>query len=159
MGVYWSASRLDEASVRPVREGRAELHEVLNGQDPAATLDLDKAWHGLHWVLTGSATPHAAPLSDALFGGEEIGEDLGYGPSYLLTADRVQVVAAALATLDPDDLRRRADPQAMDRAELYPGTWDEEDVFDEMLLPSFTGLRDFYADAARAGQAVVHGLS
>lgn len=156
----WSGNRLDEASVAPVREGSVELYEVLDTQDPAATVDLDKAWHGLHWLLTGRADPHPAPLSDAILGGEEIGEDLGYGPSYLLTPDRVRAVATALEALDEAELRARADPTAMDRAELYPGIWGEEEgLFDLMLLPSFQDLRDFYAEAARQGQVVVHGLS
>ena len=109
---------------------------------------------------TGRADPHPAPLSAALFGGEDVGDDLGYGHSRLLTPDRVRAVAAALESLDEAELRARADPATMERAELYPGIWgEEEELFDLMLLPSFQDLRHFYAEAPRQGQVVVHGPS
>uniref|UniRef100_B8HYY4 Uncharacterized protein n=1 Tax=Cyanothece sp. (strain PCC 7425 / ATCC 29141) TaxID=395961 RepID=B8HYY4_CYAP4 len=39
-------------------------------------LSLEKSWHGLHYVLTGSAEDGEAPLNFILHG-REVGEDLG----------------------------------------------------------------------------------
>lgn len=158
MGMIWNATRLPEDAVAPVVQGRTQLHEVLEPQPDDVRADIDKAWHGLHFVLTGQAEPHHAPLSDALLGGQEIGEDQGYGPSLLLSTAHVRAIAVALATLSVEQVRSSVDLAAMDAAELYPGIWDDEGVVDEMLVPSFVTVRDFYAVAAAAGQVVVHGL-
>lgn len=43
-----------------------ELSEEAQGED----LDLDKAWHGLHYVLTGTAAQGEEPWGYLLTGGE-----------------------------------------------------------------------------------------
>ena len=42
---------------------------------PGEQLDVDKAWHGLHFLLTGTADGGAEPASYLLTGGEELGDD------------------------------------------------------------------------------------
>lgn len=96
--------------------------------------------------------------SDAVFGGEPIGEDLGYGPARLLSAEGVSAVAARLRELDPATLRTRMDPAAMEDAGVYPVIWDEDDVFDTYLAPAFDGLRAFYSAAAQSGDSVIQTI-
>jgi hypothetical protein len=44
-------------------------------------LDVDKAWHGIHFLLCGQAWESPFPLGFIL-GGEEVGDvDVGYGPA------------------------------------------------------------------------------
>ena len=71
----------DLTSVLPVDPFEDEL---LESDDDNSSVDLDKVWHGLHWLLVRSD----APIDEAVFGGEELGDDLGYGPSRLLSAER-----------------------------------------------------------------------
>lgn len=46
----------------------------------------------------------------------------------------------------------------MSRDEVYPMIWDEEDIFENYLAPAFAQLRDFYAAAAAAGEAVIQTI-
>ena len=46
---------------------------------PGHSVSLDKAWHGLHYLLCGKLEPAPGPLGQAVFGGSEIGENRGYG--------------------------------------------------------------------------------
>src|SRR5687768_10108992 len=63
---------------------------------------LDKAWHGLHFLLTGSAWEGSPPL-DFLVAGEPIGEEeIGYEPPRAHSSETVAEVAAALAPIDQD---------------------------------------------------------
>src|SRR5262245_15364829 len=39
------------------------------------TLSLDKAWHGVHYALSGTVEPGDSLASQAVLGGTEIGED------------------------------------------------------------------------------------
>ena len=150
-----SAARAEEVAAEP------DLLEELVEEDTRSDefLDLDKAWHGVHWLLTGSADDTTTPAGQAILGGTEIGEDWGYGPPRLLRPDEVRRVADALAAHSAEDLRTRFDATAMTAADMYPFIWDEEDVFDEYLAPSYESLREFYARAASRGDAVLAVLT
>jgi len=55
---------------------------------PGHSVSLDKAWHGLHYLLCGALEPAPGPLGQAVFGGTEIGEDQGYGPARYFSLHR-----------------------------------------------------------------------
>jgi uncharacterized protein DUF1877 len=54
---------------------------VVPGQDGPTEegLSLEKSWHALHYLLTGTAEQAPPPLGNVIMGGEEIGEDRDYG--------------------------------------------------------------------------------
>ena len=127
---------------------------------PDPELDLDKSWHALHYLLTGTAWDVGEGAGAAILGGDAIGEDNGYGPARLLSSDNVRVVAAALDAVDVDNLRNRFVPAAMAAADIYPAIWDQTDVdFDTYLAPYFLQLRSFYGVAAANGEAVLLALT
>ena len=132
--------------------GDAKSSEGVHGK-----LDLEKAWHGLHYVLSGSVDiePGDLPLSQAVLGGSEIGEDWsGYGAARYFTPAEVGEVAKALAGAEDDDVMKRFDPERMASLQVYPFGWDEPDDR-EWLLESLHALRQFYGDAAANGRAIV----
>src|SRR5262249_38852831 len=63
---------------------------------PGHSVSIDKAWHGLHYLLCGAPEPAPGPLGQAVFGGTEIGEDQGYGPARYFTPAQVAEIATAL---------------------------------------------------------------
>lgn len=128
--------------------------------DPPNTTDLDKAWHGLHYLLTGDAVGGAAPLSKAILDGTEIGPELDFGAARYLTVEEVAAVAHALAALTPDTLAQRYEPSAMQQKQIYPDIWERDgDEALEYLLDFFPELQRFYADAAARGEAVIHWIA
>jgi len=127
--------------------------------EPPNSMDLDKAWHGLHYLLTGDAEGGEPPLSLAILDGTEIGPELDYGPARYLTADEVRAVAQALAAFTPETLAQRFDPQDMQEKDIYPAIWDRGDEELEYLQMFFPTLQQFYADAAARGDVVIHWLA
>jgi hypothetical protein len=127
---------------------------------PAAgeQLELDKAWHGLHFLLTGTADGGAEPACYLLTGGEEIGDDEDVH-TRLLAPDQVRAMAEHLVALGVDELTRRFDPERMTTLGIYPTViWtrpEDTDAPRAFLLDAFTGLREFVAHAARDGDAIV----
>lgn len=121
-------------------------------------ISLEKAWHGLHFLLCGSAEPATGELAQAVLGGTEIGADHGYGPARYLEPDAVRRIAATLGALSADELRRRYDAAAMEAAQVYPGGWDDAENVD-WLLEAFQELARFYAGVADRGNAVLLYLS
>jgi Domain of unknown function (DUF1877) len=127
---------------------------------PEPDLDLDKSWHGIHYLLTGAAWEVGEGAGAAILGGDDMGDDNGYGPPRLLDPETVRAVAAALDALDTETLRARFDPAAMRAADIYPDIWDEGfELFDGYFAPHFEQLRGFYQTAAANGQAVLLALT
>jgi hypothetical protein len=118
-------------------------------------LSLDKAWHGVHYVLCGEVEPGESLASAAALGGAEIGEDFsGYGPARCFTAAETAGIAGALAGPEVErEATERFDPQRMTALQIYPFGWDENAR--EWVMGAFRELRSFYADAAGEGLAVV----
>lgn len=158
MGMIWVAYRRSAGEAAELVESTDSIELLLESDDDETSVDLDKTWHGIHWLLTGSHDPTDDVTSEVIFGGQPVGEDLGYGPARLLDPERVRAVASILRALPADELRQRVDLEAMSAADLYPDIWDEADVFDEYLAPAYDELRAFYADAAHEGQAVIQTI-
>ena len=121
---------------------------------PGHSISIDKAWHGLHYLLCGAPEPAPGPLGQAVFGGTEIGEDQGYGPARYFSPTQVAEIASALRSPGLEgELHARFDAEAMTRLGIYPGGWDAGDH--DWLIEAFRTVRDFYAAASKAEQAVV----
>jgi hypothetical protein len=124
-------------------------------------VDLDKAWHGIHYLLTGSNDSNGTLASKVIMGGKNIGPDRGYGPAQLLRPAEVKSIAHLLEETTPDILRARFKPKEMTRARIYPEIIWERDG-DEALsyvLDYYKKLVAFYQRAAERGQAVILAIS
>jgi hypothetical protein len=126
-GPGWLAQLFGRATPAPL-----PLLTLVEGE--GAMTDLDKAWHGIHYLLTGTAWEGEPPLNALVTSGREVGkEDVGYGPARTLTAAETREVAAALARLDDATLRGRFAPAEMMRLEIYPEIWDRDPAEDDTL--------------------------
>jgi hypothetical protein len=147
-----------ELIVKRMEERAAKLRPPPQKGRPAArSISLDKAWHGLHYLLCEAAEPAPGPLGQAVFGGTEIGDDMGYGPARYFTAAQTAEIAQALQAPGLETtLRKRFDPDAMEQLGLYPGGWHANGP--DWLIDAFRKLREFYAASSAAGQAVVTAI-
>jgi hypothetical protein len=143
-----------------IQEIRRDPKKALAHIGGAKEVSLEKMWQAVHFLLTGSPDGGPAPLGEAVLGGDEVGDDVGYGPARILSPDRVQAVAAALSAISRDELRRRFRPDELTRAEIYPRVWDEpeDDLFDE-IFDYFDQMKQCYAAAARDGHGMLLSLS
>ena len=118
------------------------------------TVDVDKAWHGIHYLLTGSDYDGEEPLSLVILGGESLNDE----GTRILTPEVVQQVAAVLPM--EEVLRAKYDPDEMDRMEIYPTIWGAEgDEGCDYLLDNYTNLAALYREAAERGDAIVTTIS
>ena len=123
-------------------------------------LSLDKAWHGVHYLLSGAVGPGADLRSQAVMGGVEIGDDpegfSGYGPARFFRAAQIASLSEELGRPELEsEAAGRFDPVRMSELKIYPGF---RAVDKEWLMSAFRSLRDFYASAATNKQAVVTSL-
>ncbi|WP_018228018.1 YfbM family protein [Methyloversatilis universalis] len=147
------------------RPGRTQPPSVDFSLAPGEvdTIDLDKAWHGIHFMLTGTAWEGTPPLNFLMHGGVEIGDvEVGYGPARGMTAAEVKAVAGALAGIDEAFMRARFDPAQMMQLDIYPGIWDRDPADDDSLgycMEYFSELRAFVMRAAERGAGLVISLT
>ena len=127
------------------------------------SLSLDKAWHGVHYLLCGEVEPSGALLSQAVLGGTPLGDDdegfSGYGPARYYDTAQVLALSEALNRPDVDaEAAGRFDSRRMTRLDIYPG-WqhsaDKAKEDQEWLLENLARLKSFYSDAAGKNQAIV----
>jgi len=122
-------------------------------------LSLDKAWHGVHYLLTGAPEPGPGLLSQAVLGGVELGDDpegfSGYGPARYFRAAEVRELSQELGRAEVESKAAgRFDASRMSELEIYPG-WSDGEQDKRWLMDAFRRLRDFYSSAAKQGRAVV----
>jgi hypothetical protein len=124
-------------------------------------VDLDKAWHGISYLLTGSAEPNGTLASKVIWGGEDIGPNQGYGPAQLLSPEDVKAIAHLLEQTAPEMLRGRFRQKEMTRAGVYPSVIWERDGEEALgyVLDYYKKLVAFYKRAAERGQAVIFAIS
>jgi hypothetical protein len=120
-------------------------------------LSLEKEWHGVHYLLCGSAEPDGSVLGEAVLGGTDLGDDeegfSGYSPARLLTPEKVTQINGALNRPGLEaEASSRFDASAMNKMGIYPG-FRASDL--EGLLHGLRRLRSFYAESAAAGRAIV----
>jgi hypothetical protein len=137
-----------------------KMMQERGGHGPAAgaraVLSLDKAWHGVHYVLCGEVEPGPALLSQPVLGGVELGDDegfSGYGPPRYFTAAQVADLSQGLNSPQIElEAAARFDAARMSQLKIYPG-WQSSDA--QWVMDAFRRLRDFYSDAASKGRAIV----
>lgn len=165
MSMIGNLAELTAEQLASLEDGSVSVAAFLDegaAGGPLRSEDFDKAWHGIHYLLTGKAWGGDGPLARALMGGTQLGEeDVGYGPATYLTAEEVAEVSRALEKISVDELHRRYDPAKMEKAEIYPsGIWEDEgeEAFD-YLKPYFEQLVAFYKECAKNGNPLLQFLN
>jgi hypothetical protein len=157
-----------------LRVTNAELEEYLkdsslledriyNGQaeDPNL-IDIDKAWEGIVFLLTGQCLAEANhPLVAVLFSGQLVNsdQDLGYGPAHYLRPDQVADLNNQIATITVAELKQRYDAEKMMDLGVYPQIWEEDGEAIDYLADYFTSVQQFYNNAARNQEAIITFVS
>jgi len=160
MGTAYVYTPVSPATLQALREDPDAAEQMLYPDEdtgPEGQFDVDKAWHGLHFLLTGTAYDGEAPLRWTIFGDGDLGTDLGMGGASFLTPEQVRQVAHALAAIDESDLRRRFDPHAMQSQDIYPDViWVRDgQAALEYVMQHFEPLVAFYAETAARGDGLV----
>ncbi len=144
-----------------------EQFSQVEGDDEALTktlfesphdvaLEMDKEWHGIHYLLTGDPWSARGILGQVILGGAEFGPDIGYGPARYLNPRQVSDIAAALKNLRIEQFKGRYDPKAMMKAEVYPTIWEREGQEGlSWLVSGLEQLTEFYSRAAAQGKGVI----
>ena len=142
-----------------VGKGQGGDKPAASGIAPRAELSLDKAWHGVHYLLCGKAEEAPGDLAKAVMGGKELGDDpegfSGYGPARYFKPAEVAAISQALSNpLVETAAAARFNPAKMEALNIYPG-WQDDDEDKDWVMDALRDLRAFYAAASRDQLAIV----
>jgi hypothetical protein len=153
IGCYVSLSAADLAKLEQNPE---YLDELLEGDGRPVT-EIEKSWQAIHFVLNGDPWRGSGPLNNVVMGGKEVGDDLGYGPARILSADGVKQTAGALGGLTAGQFAQKGAACGFASAEIY--VYSDEDPTDqdivEELTDYFEELKVFFREAAQRGDGML----
>jgi hypothetical protein len=128
--------------------GKFDKTAMEAAQDNSPVADLDKGWHGLHWIFTGSAYEGKEPLCYLLHKGLVIGHR-GDHQVRAFSSKQLAAFQDAVEPFDESELRRRYDGKAMAAAQLNLSImWarsDDEGI--ETLKYTLENLKTFLREA------------
>lgn len=157
------------ASLTLVRQCAEEPEEFIprlaEHAPRAKSLALRKTWHGLHFVLTGTAWEGKQPVCFLVSGGQMVTaegdeEDEAYSPPRILPPAFVKRLAKALVAITSAEFAKRFNLMRLSEEQIYPRIWDESpsDLLREYQA-AFESLRQFVVGSAERGDAIVVELS
>jgi Domain of unknown function (DUF1877) len=127
-------------------------------------LNIDKTWHALHFLLTGTAFPSQPPLTNVVMGGTPLGDpenpNFDFGPAHFLTPLEVQEVAKAISEISLSELQTRFNPLALIASHVYPtDLWERGQQEVDYVTCYFVPLVKFFQEAAKHGEVVLFYIS
>jgi hypothetical protein len=157
---------LDTATENDLRSDPSKVEAlVMESGDvaPGEIFELEKSWHAMHFMLTDSVWEGDYPLSFICKGGEDLGEDLGYGPARLITADDVAILKSKLDKRSANDVRKAFSGSVFNANEIYPHGWDYDDQTEKEMAEEygqfFELMKDFVDNAASARHSILVSLT
>ena len=116
---------------------------------PVEDIDLDKSWHGIHYLLTHTMAEGDPPLNFLIVGGTEVGDiDVGYGTARAFYSTSVREINDALKGINAEYLSKRYNAVEMKRLDIYPDIWDDEETGIEYCTEYFDALKSFVSRSA-----------
>jgi hypothetical protein len=125
---------------------------------------LENSWHVLHYLFTGHIVPADSP-GDLLMTGEDLGEDVGYGPARLHDEVATKEFGRFIGTQDVPRLQSRVDLKAMADLGVYgtPFGPDLDPRYETALRTNaefyFLRLRDYVSAMVNKGNGLLVWLS
>jgi uncharacterized protein DUF1877 len=132
-----------------------------NAAGPGKSIEIDKAWHGLHFLFTGLADGGREPACYLNYGGEDLDDE---GQTRALRPGQARQFAEFLSALTTSDLAQRYDAARMTTLEIYPyDTWPPSTTLKNnpvtWLTDAFKEVREFARRAADAGDGLIINIA
>ncbi|MCC0690203.1 YfbM family protein [Clostridioides sp. ZZV14-6387] len=159
MGMIGCYIRISEENVLKLQQAEDNLQGLFFGDmDEDNTISIDKAWHAIHFTLTGC--PFGGEddniFSKLVMSGNVFMEIDGEPPAMLITANDVKKLSEAMDSLEEQQFREKFNISEMLENNIYPVMDDEnEEEFFDYVWANLIELKKFIEEAANDRQAVI----
>jgi len=167
MGMRGNFIRIGEKTIQEIQQGVLSVWDLLYDEnkkiDTDNVLNIDKAWHAIHFILTGRqwGSTDDEPLSKIIGSESPVNDkDMGYGPAMLITDKEIHDINNALKIISQDWFRAKFSISDMQKNEIYPIMNDEdEDEFFDYVYSYFKEVIIFFEKAENANQYILFFIS
>jgi hypothetical protein len=143
-----------------LKDPESLMNFLFEANDPENSLNVDKSWHIIHFLLNDDPWEGSPPLFNAVLGGTEIGDtDNGYGPARYLTPEQVNETTNTLVSVPPEAMIERYDSTKANKSKIYTGNWSDSDEDREYISSNYKEIVNFFQKASDQKQAVLLWLS
>ncbi|MGG3800170.1 YfbM family protein [Metabacillus fastidiosus] len=160
MGMTASYFRISTELLEHIKLHPEQIEEIIFESEKLQEIecDIDKAWHGIYFLLTGEKNSEDflnTSLGEVVLGGTAIGNDLGYGPLRYLEADEAAEIFHALKHITVDDFSERFNAEQLNEQDIYPmyDEWTEDDK--DYLLENYEELFQYFKEAVNNKEAIL----
>ncbi len=158
MGTTLQLLRLSDQEAQRLLSAPREVDAFIDREDHP-TVDVDKAWDGLSFLLAKLA---GKPGDFLKYAGRSIGPWKWFGPRpRLMLSPEVERASDLLNAFSASRLRSAYDPVAMIRRRIYPNVWSidpsDSDAID-YLVGIYEEVVPFVAEVARSKDAMILDL-
>lgn len=159
MGMIGCYIRISEENVLKLQQAEDNLQGLFFGDmDEDNTISIDKAWHAIHFTLTGC--PFGGEddniFSKLVMSGNVFMEIDGEPPAMLITANDVKKLSEAMDSLEEQQFREKFNISEMLENNIYPVMDDEnEEEFFDYVWANLIELKKFIEEAVNERQAVI----
>jgi Domain of unknown function (DUF1877) len=159
MGMVMCLRLASPTDVARLFDSPDDIFDFVNSEEgyrSEESLDFDKEWHAVHFLLTKSGGATDNPLSLLIGNHPEVGPDHGYGAAWLAPAEALAAFHDALAIESNEALVAAYDSAAMVAEDVYIAETLHEEGEEALgfLLQHVDRLRVFAARGKAAGSAM-----
>lgn len=143
----------DEETINGIKSGEINISEFLydTEHNDDEYVDIDKAWHAIHYILCGQSWEGEVPYFNAVLGGTEINdEDVGYGPARYLTPSEVKEVYEAIKNITEEEFKSKFDYEELLDNDIYPQFDSDEDA--DYVWGYFEDVQEIFKRASLKGK-------
>lgn len=162
MGMIGTYVAIDGEELQLLIDGEEDIMDI--DPDDYDTLNIDKSWMAIHFLLCGKTEGGKPPMGYVVPMREKNELDcyMEYGAFYC-TPKQVREASDYLSSLDDDEIRKKYDYKKMQKKGVYPlfGDDDGEDAeeFYEYVHDNLVALRDFLKQTAEKDYGVVFAVT
>jgi hypothetical protein len=154
-----------DSDLKAMEKMLGPLPSFMKGGPQSATMQkkrpnlaIEKSWQAIHFVLNGDPWKGSGLLNNAVLGGQEVGEDMGYGKARYLDPFKVVQTSTALDKISDEEFKRKA--QAADfrgkQIYVYGDQLSKEDL--EELCYFFKQIQQFFRTASDKSKGILLGI-
>ena len=157
MGMTGCYIALDGNVLQQLRNNTLDLLDI--DEEECVTLDIDKSWQAIQFLLCKEASSGASPLGYVVPLGQRdniLDAEPDYQFACFLTPEQTRKAYKAIEGMSEKELRQQYDYRAMVKNNIYPIVEeDNEDDFFDYIFGNFMELKMFYKETSQQNQGVV----
>ena len=146
---------IDSDTLQEIIDNELDLLEIDPNEYP--TLDIDKAWEAIHFLLCGVSFDGNPPFGYVVPMREENALDTEFdNGAFAITHQQVQEAYNCIKDIGEQELRAKFNIKSFVENEIYPGVVDDdENSFFEYFNEKFKLIQDFYKKAFENNSGIV----